>query len=167
MEKTIIAIDPGTRYWGVAIFQGRDLVVPMVKTFTEKGSVQHRSKVAKMTFLSLFDKYVPDILVIEKPFPFWSKQSKFLNGIIEAIKDSAENQGMKVREYSPKTARKAVCNNENAGKREAAEKICSMYSELKGYLNQDTRGKDNYWGYMFESMGLVVCYLKKYEKISI
>jgi Holliday junction resolvasome RuvABC endonuclease subunit len=161
MDKTIIAIDPGTRYWGITIFQGRDIVISFVKTFSTKGSVKYRTKVAKLAFLSLFDKYVLDILVIEKPFAFWSKQSKFLDRIIEELKASAKKKGMKVCEYSPRTIKKAICNDENASKRDAAKVICSIYPELKINLNQDKRCKEIYWGHMFDSVGLGACYLKK------
>ncbi len=160
MENIVIAIDPGTRHWGITIFCGREIVITMVKTFSTKGSVKDRTQKAKMAFLSLFDKYVLDILVIEKPFFFWSKQSRFLNGIIEEVKKSAKKQGMKVYEYSPRTARKAVCNDGNAGKKDAAKIICSIYPELKGYLNQDRRCKEIYWGHMFDSVGLGICYLR-------
>ena len=164
MEKTIIAIDPGTRYWGVTVFKGMEIVISTVKTFSTKGSVKHRTKAAKMAFLSLFDQYVFDILVIEKPFPFWSEQSRLLNKIIEEIKNSARKQGMKVYEYSPRTVRKAVCNDGNNSKREAAQAVCLFYPELKIYLNQDRRYKEIYWGHMFDSVGLGICYLRKREK---
>lgn len=160
MEKTIIAIDPGTRFWGITVFQGKNILISTVKTFSTQGSVKHRTKAAKIAFLSLFDQYVFDILVIEKPFFFWSKQSNLLNKIIEEIKDSARKQGMKVYEYSPRTVRKAVCNDGNASKKEAAKAVCLFYPELKIFLNQDRRYKEIYWGHMFDSVGLGVCYLK-------
>lgn len=78
MEKTIIAIDPGTRHWGVTVFQGKDIVISMVKTFSTEGSVKDRTKAAKMALLNLFDKYILDILVIEKPFFFGANNPGFL-----------------------------------------------------------------------------------------
>jgi Holliday junction resolvasome RuvABC endonuclease subunit len=161
MENIVIAIDPGTRYWGVTVFQGKDIIISMVKTFSTKGSVKDRTKASKMALLNLFDKYILDILVIEKPFFFWSKQSRFLNKIIEEVKKSAKKQGMKVFEYSSRTARKAVCNDGKAGKKDAAKIICSIYPELKGYLNQDRRYKESYWEPMFDSVSLGICYLRK------
>lgn len=157
MGKTIIAIDPGTRYWGVTVFKGKEIVVSTVKTFPAKGSVKHRTKAAKLAFLSLFDKYVFDILVIEKPFTFWSKQSRFLNKIIEEIKNSAKRQGMKVYEYSPETVRKIVCNDGNASKKDEAKAVCLFYPELRIYLNQNRKDKEIYWGHMFDSVGLGIC----------
>lgn len=167
MDKMIIAIDPGTRYWGITIFQGRNIILSVVKTFSTKGSARHRTAEAKLAFLSIFDKYVPDILVIEKPFAIWSKQSKFLNRIIQELKYSAKKQGMKVCEYSPKTVRKIVCDDENASKRDATKTICLMYPEMKTIFKQDKRYKETYWGRMFDSVGLGICHLKKSQRTYI
>jgi Holliday junction resolvasome RuvABC endonuclease subunit len=161
MEKTIIAIDPGTRYWGVSIFKGRDRVLSMVKTFSTKGTAKHRLQAAKLAFLSIFDKYVLDILVIEKPFAFWSKQSKLLNKIIIELKTSAKKKGMRICEYSPRTIRKAICNVEGASKKDMGKSICMIYPEMKTLLKHDKRSKEVYWGQMFDSVGLGVCYLNK------
>jgi len=163
MEKTIIAIDPGTRYWGITVFKGNSIVISTVKTFSTKGSARHRLQEAKLAFLSIFDKYVLDILVIEKPFAFWSKQSKLLNKIIEEMKTSAKKKGMKVVEYSPRTARKVVCNDENASKRDVAKIACLIYPEMKTFFKQDKRYKEVYWGHMFDSVGLGICYLRSRE----
>ena len=159
MEKTIIAIDPGSRYWGVTIFKGRDIVLPMVKTFPTNGPLSHRLKRAGKAFLSLSDKYVPDILVIEKPFYFWSRQSKYLDKIIEEIKLSAKKRGMKIYEYSPMTVKKVISNEENVDKNDIATIICSIYPDLKMFLNQDKRSKEIYWSHIFGSTGLGICYL--------
>ena len=146
MEKTIIAIDPGTKHWGITIFKGKDIVFLSVKSFSTRGSAKQRTKVAKLVFLSLFDKYVPDILVIEKPFAFWIKQSKFLIKIIEEIKNSARMQRMKVCEYLPETVRKTVCNDDSASKTEMAEIICSTtyYPDLKAFLRPKRIFRKNY-----------------------
>ncbi len=167
MTKTIIAVDPGTRYWGVTIFRGEDIVVSVVKVFSTKGSSRKRLSEIKRVFSSLIEDYTPDILVIEKPFFFWSKQSRLLNVFIEEIKSAARKRKMKIYEFSPRTARKIVCGNGNASKRDMAKIICSIYPELKVRLNQDRRYKEIYWGHAFDSAGLGVCLLKKQGKLPI
>lgn len=164
MRKTIIAIDPGTRFWGVTVFRGEDIIVSMVKILSTKGSPRKRLSEVKRVFSSLLEDYAPDVLVLEKPFLFWSKQSHLLNVLIEEIKSLARKDKMKIFELSPRTVRKAVCGNGNASKKEAAQIICSIYPELKIRLNQDRRYKEIYWGHAFDSAGLGVCYLKTRRK---
>ena len=167
MYKAIIAIDPGTRFWGITIFSGRDIMLSIVKTFSNKGSVNRRTAEAKLAFLSIFDKYVPDILVIEKPLPIWIKQSKFLARIISELKTSAKERGMEVCEYTQRTVRKAVCNDENATKKEVAKNICLKYPEMKTFLEQDNPYKKISRGQMFGSVALGVCHLKKSARTSV
>ncbi len=160
MTKTIIAVDPGTRYWGVTVFRGEDIAVSLVKVLSTKGSSRKRLNEIKKVFSSLIEDYAPDILVIEKPFFFWSKQSRLLNVFIEEIKSASRKEKMKVYEFSPRTVRKAVCGNGNATKKDMAKIICSIYPELKIRLNQDRRYKEIYWGHAFDSAGLGICFLK-------
>jgi Holliday junction resolvasome RuvABC endonuclease subunit len=166
MNKTIIAIDPGTRYWGVTIFQDTHINLSIVKTLSVKGSVKHRAAEAKLAFLSIFDKYVPDILVIEKPLPHWIKQSKVLFRIIDELKTSAKQRGIKVCGYSPKTVKEVVCGDENAGKREIAEAICLIYPEMKPFLKQDNQYQEISRGHMFDSVALGLCHLRKSELLT-
>ena len=164
MTKTILSIDPGTKYWGVSILRGEKIEAPMVKVLSTKGSPRKRLEEVKKIFSSLIEDYRPDILVIEKPFFFWSKQSKFLDVLVEEIKCLAKKAKMKIYEFSPRTVRKIVCKNGNSSKQDIAKIICSIYPELKIYLNQTTKTKERYWGHMFDAVGLGVCYLMKQER---
>jgi Holliday junction resolvasome RuvABC endonuclease subunit len=163
-EQTIIAIDPGTRYWGVAIFRDNTLKSSLVKVLKTNGSPRKRLDEVRKIFISLLNSYEPDILVLEKPFFFWSKQSRFLDVVVEEVKTLAKKNKMKVYEYSPRTARKVVCGNGNASKKDTAKLLATFYPDLYVYLNQDRKYKDRYWGHMFDAVGLGVCYLKKTGK---
>jgi len=165
MIKTIIAVDPGTRFWGVTVFRGEDIIVSLVKVLSTKGSPRKRLEEVKRVFSSLLEDYAPDVLVLEKPFLFWSKQSHLLNVLIEEIKSLARKEKMKIYELSPRTVRKAVCGNGNASKKDMAMVVSTIYPELKIRLNQDRRYKEIYWGHAFDSAGLGVCYLKNKQKI--
>ncbi len=145
----------------MTIFRGEDIVVSVVKVLSTKGSPRKRLEEVKRVFSSLINDYAPKVLVIEKPFFFWSKQSRFLDVVIEEIRCLARKRKMKIYEFSPRTARKIVCGNGNATKKDMAKVICSIYPELRIYLNQNRRYKEIYWGHMFDSAGLGVCFLKK------
>ena len=164
MTKTILSVDPGTRYWGVTVFRGEDIIVSLVKVLSTKGSPRKRLNEVKNVFSSLIKDYAPDVLVLEKPFLFWSKQSHLLNVLIEEIKSLARKEKMRIYEFSPRTVRKAVCGNGNASKKDMAMVVSTIYPELKIRLNQDRRYKEIYWGHAFDSAGLGVCYLKTKQK---
>ena len=162
--KTILSVDPGTRYSGITVFKGKEIVVSMVKTFSTNGSPRQRLNEVKKVFSSLIEDYAPEVLVLEKPFPFWSKQSHLLNVVIEEIKSIAKKEKIEIQEFCPKSVKKIVCGSGNTNKKEMAVVICSIYPELKIYLKQMTKSQEKYWNHMFDAVGLGVCYLKKQGK---
>ncbi len=157
----ILAIDPGTRYWGVAVFKGKTLHEAMVKVLTANDSPANRLKEARKVFVSLAEDYAPDVLVLEKPFFFWSKQAHLLDALIDELKSLARKKKMQVCEYSPRTVRKIVCGHGNTSKKDMAKFLTSLYPDLRIRLKQDRRYKELYWGHMFDAVGLGACYLKE------
>ncbi len=159
----ILAIDPGTRYWGIAIFEGRKIKISMVKVLTANHSPANRLKEAREVFYSLLEDYSPNVFVLEKPFFFWSKQAHFLDTLVDEIKDMARKKRISFHEYSPRTVRKVVCGNGNASKKDMAKFLTLIYPELVFRFNQGKRYKDLYWGHMFDAVGLGLCYLRQQE----
>jgi len=164
MIKTILSVDPGTRYCGIAVFKGEKIMVSMVKILSANGSSKKRLEEVRKVFSTLIGNYAPDVLAIEEPLSFWTKQSRFLDVVINEIKCLAKKQRIKVYNFSPLAVRKTICGNDRATKKNVAELVSSIYPELKNRLNQDRRSKELYWGHMFDAVGLGVCYLKIRQK---
>lgn len=164
MIKTILSVDPGTRYCGIAVFKGEKIMVSMVKILSANGSSKKRLEEVRKVFSTLIGNYAPDVLAIEEPLSFWTKQSRFLDVVINEIKCLAKKQRIKVYNFSPLAVRKTICGNDRATKKNVAELVSSIYPELKNRLNQDRRSKELYWGHMFDAVGLGVCYLKTKQK---
>jgi Holliday junction resolvasome RuvABC endonuclease subunit len=164
MTKNILSLDPGTRFWGVSIFKGNEIAAAMIKVLAGGNSPRKRLEEVRKIFLSLTADYAPDVLVIEKPFPFWSRQSRFLDMVIDEIKYLARKEKIKIYEYSPRTVRKIICGNASSTKKDVAKLVCSIYPELEIHLNQDRKSRETYWGHMFDAVGLGVCYLKTKRK---
>ncbi len=145
---TLLTIDPGARFWGVSVFHGRNFNISFIKKLSTKASPRNRLCKTRRLFLTLCKKYGPDILIIEKPYKFWEKQSQYLGRIIGEIKRLARKERIKVIEYSPRTVRKVVCNDKNATKEGIDDAVCRFYPELKTYLNESRNYNDKYWGRM-------------------
>jgi Holliday junction resolvasome RuvABC endonuclease subunit len=160
----ILAIDPGTRYWGIAVFKDGKLSESMVKVLTANHSPANRLKEARKVFASLIEDFEPDTLVLEKPFFFWSKQAHFLDTLVDELKSLAKKEKMAVYEYSPRTIRKVVCGNGNTTKREMAKFLTSLYPGLLIHFKQEKRYKELYWGHMFDAVGVGVCHLKSIKE---
>jgi len=162
MTRKILSLDPGTRFWGVTVFKGDEIVAAMVKVLSGGNSRRQRLKEARKIFLSLVEDYSPDVLAIESPLALRTKQLRFLDVIIKEIKCLARKERMKICEYSPFTVRKTICGDAGATKMDVAETVCRIYPELKIYLDRERQSKNLYWFHLFDSAAVGLCYLKKY-----
>ncbi|MFA5143749.1 MAG: crossover junction endodeoxyribonuclease RuvC [Candidatus Omnitrophota bacterium] len=199
IEERIIAVDPGTRYQGIAVFQDETLNVSLVKNLRDKGSRRERLKEIEELFQSFIEGYAPDVLVIKRFLP---GQPRFLKAVIDEIKHLARKEKMRICNFSPLAVRKIIGGNVHATRKDMAEKVSSIYPklknrpkenlkfdwpELKNHPNQDRKSfqsnlkikqdedkqknenrkrklREKYWGYMFDAVGLGVCYLSKLIK---
>ena len=160
----VLSIDPGTRYLGVSILEGRRLYFSSVKTIKTKNSPRKRLEEGRRIIADLIKDFRPKVLVIERPFFFWSKQSNFLNVLVAEIESLAKREKMRVYQFSPRTVRKIVCGNGNASKEDTKIVLSTIYPKLKIYLKQVTKTQERYWSHLFDSVALGVCYLKKEGK---
>ncbi len=159
MKNLILTIDPGTRYWGVTVFHGTEIITCMIKNLSAKDSSRNRLQGVRKLFSNLCRTYVPNILVIEKPYDFWGHQSQHLEDVIREIKRLSLKEHIKIIEFTPKAIRRVLCNNENATKNHIDEMIHRAYPELKTFLKQRLKHKDGYWRHMSDSISLGICYL--------
>jgi len=160
MRISILTIDPGTTFWGVSVFHGMEIMTCMVKNLSAKDSSRNRLHEVRKVFEKLCRTYSPDLLVIEKPYHFWERQSVHLGSITKEIKRLSKKRHLKVIELSPKTVRKVICNDENATREHISKAVCRAYPEIKMYMHQNPKYKRIYWRRMFDSIGLGICYLK-------
>ena len=166
MNLSILTIDPGSRYWGVSVFSGRNISASFIKNLSTKDSPRNRLPKIRTIFHCLCKKYSPQVLVIEKPNDSWKKQSKHLQKIIDEIKSLARKKRMKVVEFSPKTVRQVLCRDERATKEKITEIISQFYPELRPYL-EDGQKNNDYWWRMVNSTALGICYLSSKENCKI
>ncbi|MDP3052416.1 MAG: crossover junction endodeoxyribonuclease RuvC [bacterium] len=138
-EEKIIAIDPGTHFQGIAVFQGEELIISLVKILNLKGSREKRLKEIRKVFSSLIEDYAPDVLAIERSIFSLTRQSKLLEAIINEIKFLAGKERIKVCEFSPLAVRKIICGNDRAAKKDVAKLAASIYPELKNRLEEDQK----------------------------
>lgn len=143
----ILAVDPGSRYLGIAVMERGQLVHWGVKSIKMNQPPQKRINDAKKIVQKLIDFYQPQVLAIEKPLPHWSEQSKLLDKICEAIKETAKENKVRVREFTPRQIRKNVCGDPKATREEMAKILFMHFPELQVLLDQK-KIRDRYWGHL-------------------
>ena len=96
-QLRILAVDPGTRFMGVAVLEGSDLIYYGVKRFKEKRPADELIRATRAVLVRLISDYRLGILAYEKTFFVQAKASALLQ-VQEALVggDSASERGSSV-----------------------------------------------------------------------
>jgi Holliday junction resolvasome RuvABC endonuclease subunit len=147
----IIGINPGTRYLGIAVLDGSELLDWRIKTLEGKWSEEKIKKAIKI-LSELFKQYEPNVLVIKKLHP--SRRSENLLRLTNKIKNFVRQKKMKVFKYSIKEIEKILIKGEKLNKRNLIEAMVKLYPALHNDLKIEQSHKNRYHIRMFEAVAL-------------
>ena len=161
--KRILAIDPGLKEFGFALFEEKTLIRYGVGRLRADASPYSRFAKAKNALQSIILKSDPHVLVLEKLTHPQRKKNKQLNALMSHVKSWAKVRGIRVYEFDPEKARERLLAESKLTKKGAAELIASKYPELSEYVPTKTRilwaYKDHYWLNVFDACALALAYL--------
>lgn len=148
---TIIGINPGSRYIGIAVFRGSELHDWSIKVI--KGNSSHATlKKAKRVITQCLERYAPNAIAIKKLHP--SRSSPYLIKLVADITDLARQKGITVSAYSIKDLERFFVGEEKTNKRTLTEAIVSTYPVLYHELNREKHHRNPYHIRMFEAVAL-------------
>ena len=150
-ELKILAINPGSRYLGVASFQQAELRDWGVKVLKGKWSGE-KMEMAKKTVSILMDCWRPDVLAIKLLHP--ARSSRNLKGLVAKVKELSKRRGLKVYQYSIKELEDFFSPKERINKRKLTEIIALQHAELLPELEKERSRKNPYHLRMFEAVAL-------------
>jgi RNase H-fold protein (predicted Holliday junction resolvase) len=157
-KKTIkiLGINPGTKYIGIAIFQGPELRLWGVKVIKGKWSKEKAEKF-KEIISTYIDRYGLTILAIKKIHP--SRGSTNLEKLISEIKKLCLRKRVKIFSYSLQELEAHFSTERKINKKALAEKMAQDYPVLFYELKKEQKNKNAYFTRLFEAVALgSVCY---------
>ncbi|HUU50573.1 MAG TPA: crossover junction endodeoxyribonuclease RuvC [Nitrospinota bacterium] len=155
-QLKIIGINPGTRYLGVAVFQGSELMDWRVKVLKGKWS-KEKMKRAVEIISEFIDRYEPGALAIKKLHP--SRRSRNLAQLTAKIKEFSRRKGLKVFQYSIKEVEEFFIKEDKLNKKNMAEAIVLENPALFHELQKEKAHKNPYFIRVFEAVALTsVCF---------
>jgi Holliday junction resolvasome RuvABC endonuclease subunit len=147
----ILAINPGTRYLGIAIFSGAELSNWEVKVLKSRWSKKKLERV-KEILTEICDTYQPNVLAIKRLHPM--RSSLNLQLLALKVRDFARKKGMKVCQYSIEEVENFFSPEDRKNKKGLAEIVASKYPELSHELEKEKRSKNPYHIRVFEAVAL-------------
>ena len=148
-EVNILAVNPGTKYVGLAVFHGPDLVYWGIKVLKGKWS-KEKMKCVEKTLLGLIDQHSVTTLVIKKVDS--SRTSRNLDALVESIEQCAEKRKLKVCPYTLSELKKFLALGNRINKMEIAGLAVARYQFLIHQLERERKHKHPYFVRMFEAI---------------
>ena len=151
----ILAINPGTKYLGIAVLQDGDLRDWKIKVIPGKWSDRKFLKVQAI-ITDLFWQYQPDHVALKSLDP--SRRSGHLERIVDEIRTIAGKKGIGMHEYAIEDLKRFYSPEERINERQLAELIIADYPALFHELDRDwdeeKKRLRKYYSRMFEAVAL-------------
>jgi RNase H-fold protein (predicted Holliday junction resolvase) len=150
-RNIILAINPGTRYIGIAVLEGTDLLDWSVKVISGEIS---RVKLQRMMNLinELISFYEPETIVLKRLHQ--SRSSKALKQFCSQVERLADSGGIKLSRYSIDEIKAFFAPGEKINKLRLAELICKKHPVLRRELEKEQDNLNPYHIRMFEAVAL-------------
>ena len=149
--KTILGINPGAKYLGIAVFQGNELKDWRIKAFKGKWSKEKMDKV-----LEIISDYVivfeVDVIALKKLH--LSRSSEGLNQLVASIEEYGFTNGLDIKLYTIKDLEKSFSPKKRINKKQLAEIVTLEYPFLFHEFEKEKNHKNPYYIRMFEAVAL-------------
>jgi len=161
----ILAIVPGTKYLGVALFYGAELRDWRIKCLNTKGT-ENKTRKAKEIISDFIQRYDPQVLAVKKLDR--KRSSKKLDSLAEKIKEFAKRKGLTPYQLKLSQIKESITEGRRINKKKLAEIMVSRYPELLFDFKKEKKNENIYYERMFEAVALgLACFYKvdgKYGK---
>ena len=147
----ILGINPGTRYMGIALFEGSELKDWGVKVFKGKWSNKKMDRIIDI-LSGIIWYHKANVLCIKKLHP--SRSSSNLKKLAKEIIKLSEQKGLKICRYSLEDLEGFFSCGERSTRNKLAAVVAHQYPELLNELESERKHKNIYHLRMFEAVAL-------------
>lgn len=159
----MLAIAPGKRELGIAIFAGADLVYVSVKTIRHQKSKEILLDEVTGILQKLFEGFRVKT-VVTKAISQYQKLSPDLEPIVERIRFESGQKGLQVVEISLEEIKSGLCGNEKLTEKRAFKALLASYPELVRYWNRPNKWQNDYYAFLFSAVAVGAVYLKTFSE---
>ncbi len=169
-QTTILGLDPGTRFLGVAVLRGQDLLAYAVHELWNGRQPHDLIGQARRVVFRYIEEHSPQIVAIEAPYLIPSERAATLTTLALELRERSKDLGLDVWQLSPEEARRLVTGDPRSTKVEVAEALIAMdgLQDLRAKLPKRPTpravslwSRDRYWFHVFDALALAVAIQKQ------
>ena len=150
-EIRTLALNPGSRYVGIAIFHSTELVDWAVRSIRDK-SPKAKLEQLKSILSEITETHSVNCLAIKSLHP--ARSSDYLRQLTGSLKEWAKDKHHVVREYTIKEVETFLLPSGKLNKRLLMEGVAAIHPFLFPELHCERRNRNPYLVRMFEAVAL-------------
>lgn len=150
----LLAIDPGIREMGIAVFDDEKLIHHGVLCLRDRRSPKDIRAYDQDLLRTIILDYHPDLVALERTMIGNAGNSEALNRVSAYIRRLCRRQSVPMRVLAASTVKKHLTGDGRAGKTAVARAVARRYPELRAYLRQKAKWKTRFQANRFDAVGL-------------
>lgn len=159
LSYVTLALAPGKREIGLAVFTGEELTFVSVKTIRHRKSKRPFFKEINSMMQKLFSNF-PIEVVVMKAISKYQRLSPDLESIVARIKHESSLKNLPVKQITLDQIKSAFGEGEKATEKKAFELLVEKYPDLIRYWNRSSKWQNDYYAFLFSAVAVGVVYLK-------
>jgi len=155
-QVRILAINPGSRYLGIAVFDGSELYDWAVKVVGGEDLAGKKSSVLKLVTEEI-SRYRVNTLALKQVNP--ARSSYSLLELVSEVKTLARYQGLALRMFSIEETKRHLLGSGRGSKRLLLGEIAQRHPFLLQDIEREEKNKNPYAIRVFEAVAMgIVCF---------
>lgn len=153
VASRVLGVDPGCRYLGSAVMEGRELIhhaVDDVAGDTGEATIRR----AELVVGRLVDAYEPELIVVERAFFSRGPQAPLLRRVTDAVLAIGVRRSVRTHSVAPSSLKKHATGDGHASKAEVSKALCRHHPELRLYLGASRKWKARVHSNRFDAIAL-------------
>ena len=150
----ILAVDPGIREMGIAVFDDEKLVHHGVLCLRDRRAPRDTRAYDRALLRTIIVDYHPDLVALERTMIGKAENSAALNSVSAYIRRQCRRQRISIRVLAASTVKKRLTGDGRASKMKLARAVAHRYPELRAYLRQKAKWRARFQANRFDAVGL-------------
>lgn len=157
-KRSILAIDPGHRAFGMAHFVGSQLADFGVKSLRRPRRTN--AAVLQEVMAQMIKKKLPDVIALALNTVAIGLGRDLVMIVTQQF---AVEHGKPVYGFAARTVKETMCGDGRATGRSIAEVVTAQFPELRAYRSADRRWRERYYQHLFVAVAAALTYRKMAE----
>jgi hypothetical protein len=143
-----LALAPGRREFGIAVFNGAELMFFALREFKRRQSERLLKRKIARIVSELIEMYAPSAIAV-KAISEYQSRSDVLHPFVRMIKRNARKRNIPYKEVSIHEIRSKLCRGERPTLKQSFHALTVIYPDISPFWNRSTKWQVDYYHNLF------------------